>query len=62
MQGHKIEFNVFAESQMEADAVSKTIGDFVNDCARNGIAVTANKLLAILSKWGSSTIVRNYFK
>lgn len=62
MQGHKIEFNVFAESQMEADAVSKAIGDFVNGCAKEGVAVTANRLLSIISKWGNSSIVRNYFK
>ena len=47
---------------MEADAVSKAIGDFVNGCAKEGIAVTANRLLSIISKWGNSSIVKNYFK
>lgn len=62
MQGYKIMFNVFANSQDEADAVSKAFGQFVNDRAREGVAVSANKLLAIISKWGTNPIVKNYFK
>ena len=61
MQGYKIEFSVFAESQQEADAVSKAFGQFVDGLAHEGIAVSANKLLSIISKWGSNPMIKNYF-
>ncbi len=66
MNGYKVGFNVFAESQEEADAVSRLLGDFVNDCARKGIAVTAAKINAAVRRWGGNAFIRgridNYFQ
>lgn len=66
MKGYKVSFNVFAESQEEADAVSRLLGDFVNDCARKGVAVTAAKMADAARRWGGNPFVRgrveSYFK
>ena len=66
MKGYRVSFNVFAESQEEADMVSRLIGNFVNDCASRGVAVTASKITAAVSRWGGNTFIRdrinNYFK
>ena len=66
MQGFKVSFNVFAETQEEADMVSRLIGNFVNECASRGVAVTAAKINAAVSRWGGNAFIRdrinNYFK
>lgn len=58
MQGFEVKFNVYAESQEEADAVSQAFKDFVNDYARNGIAVTATKIQEAFKRWGGNALVR----
>lgn len=62
MEGYKIQFNIYANSQEEADAVSRIFAQFVNDNAKEGRAVTAQKLLSVVSKWGTNPIVKNYFR
>ena len=62
MQGYKIQFSIYANSQEEADAVSRAFGQFVDERAREGIAVRADRLLSIVSKWGTNPIIKNYFK
>ena len=59
MQGYEVKFNIFANSQEEADAVSKAFGEFVNDNARRGVAVSANKILEAFARWGGNAFVRN---
>lgn len=62
MDGYEIKFNVYANSQEEADRVSLLLGKFVNDNARQGIAVTAGKIAAAVTKFQNSFIVKNYLK
>lgn len=66
MQGYEVKFNIYANSQEEADAVSKALGEFVNDNARRGVAVSAGKILEAFNRWGGNAFVRNritqYFK
>ena len=62
MSGYEVKFNIYANSQQEADAVSMAFGKFVDERAREGVAVSASKLLSIVSKWGSNPIIKNYFK
>lgn len=62
MQGYEIKFNVYAASQAEADAASRAIKDFIGQNARQGIAVTAERLTTAVKKWGSNPLVKNYFK
>ena len=62
MQGYEIRFNVYAETQAEADEAARAIKQFIGDNARQGIAVTAQRLSAAVRKWGTHPLVRNYFK
>ena len=62
MIGAKITFNVYANSQEEADVASKAIATFVDNMAKQGVAVTANKLSQAVQSWGNNPLVRNYFK
>ena len=62
MEGYKIEFNVYANSQGEADAATKAIKSFINEKAQVGVAVTAAKITEAVERWRGSVMVTNYFK
>lgn len=62
MGGYEVRFNVYAESQAEADAASAAIKAFISAKARTGVAVTAAKLTQAVEKWGDNYFVNNYFK
>ena len=62
MRGYKVEFNVYAESQEEADAATRAIKDFISQKAQTGVAVTARKITEALSRWQDNMFVTNYFK
>ena len=62
MQGYEIKFNVYAESQQEADFASTIIKQFITEQAQKGIAVTANRIAEAVEKWKNSFLVTNYFK
>ena len=62
MDGFEIKFNVFASSQEEADNASRLLGKFVDDNARRGIAVTADKIAAAVTRWQNNFLVTNFFK
>lgn len=62
MIGAKIVFNVYANSQEEADVASKAIATFIDNMAKQGVAVTAEKLSQAIQSWGNNPLVRNYFK
>lgn len=61
MEGFEIRFKVYANSQAEADAATDALKAFVNDMARRGIAVTAQKLTDAVSRWKDNVFVSNYF-
>lgn len=62
MKGYEIRFNVFAESQEEADRASLALRSFVDGKARTGLAVTADKITKAVERWKDSYMVNNYFK
>ena len=62
MQGFPISFNVYANSQEEADKATLAIKQFITDSANMGVAITAEKILRAVSKWGHNPFVVNYFK
>lgn len=66
MRGYEVRFNIYAESQEEADAVSQAIKGFINESARQGIAVTATKITDAVARWGGNPFIKNritnYFK
>ena len=62
MQGFEVKFNVYAETQEEADATAKAIKTFITEMAGRGIAVTATKLTTAVERWRNNVFVVNYFK
>lgn len=59
MRGYEVKFNIYAESQAEADAVSQAFKDLISDNARQGVAVTAARIVEAVRKWGGNQFVRN---
>lgn len=62
MGGYEVKFNVYANSQEEADAASAAIKAFISEKARAGVAVTATKLTQAVEKWKDNYFVTNYFR
>ena len=62
MGGYEIKFNVYANSQAEADKATAAIKDFIRVKAMQGIAVTADKLTEAVSRYKDNYFVTNYFK
>ena len=59
MQGFEVKFNIYAETQQEADSVSQLIKDFISENAKRGIAVTATKCLQAVRTWGNNPFIKN---
>ena len=62
MNGFEIKFNVYANSQEEADKATDAIKAFIGAKANQGIAVTADKITAAVNKYKDNYFVTNYFK
>ena len=62
MDGYEVSFRVFANSQEEADAASRALRRFVDDKARQGIAVTAGKVSDAVGRFKDNYFVTQYFK
>ena len=62
MKGFEVKFNVYANSQDEADAASLAIKRFISGLAERGVAVTADKIAEAADKWKNNYFVTNYFK
>ena len=62
MQGFEVKFNIYAETQEEADAASAAIKTFIGEMAQNGIAVTAPKVRSAVERWKNNIFVTNYFR
>ena len=62
MGGYEVRFNVYANSQEEADRTSEAVKAFISEKAKQGIAVTADKLSEAIGRFKDSYFVTNYFK
>lgn len=62
MQGFEVKFNVYANSQTEADEATRAIKGFISGLAQKGVAVTAERLVSAVTKWKDNYFVINYFK
>ena len=62
MQGYEIRFNVYADSQEEADKASDAIKAFISARASEGVAVTANKLTEAVARYKDNYFVSQYFR
>lgn len=62
----KIEFNIWANSDEEADDLKKEICAFINFHGQQGRKVTASKLVEALRRWQSNPLVKqsiiNHFR
>lgn len=61
MQGFEIKFNVYANDQNEADNARNAIVSFINSMAQQGHAVTGNKIVSAINRWGNNPLIKNYF-
>ena len=62
MGGYEVKFNVYANSQEEADRASAMIKSFISEKAKQGVAVTADRIVAATLKFKDNYFVTNYFK
>ena len=54
-----ITFKVWANSEEEAETLSRELGDFVNEQGQQGRKVTALKLTEALRKWQTNPLVKS---
>lgn len=59
MKGFEVKFNIYANSQEEADKATQAIKAFITEHARQGRAVTAAKVATAIGKWKDNVLVRN---
>lgn len=66
MKGFPITFNIYAESEQEAEEARMAIVAFIGQHARQGRAVTGHKIAQAVSNWDKNPLVKsqiiNYFK
>lgn len=66
MKGFPITFNIYAESEQEAEEARMAIVAFIGQHARQGRAVTGRKIAQAVSNWDKNPLVKsqiiNYFK
>lgn len=62
MKGYSVQFNVYAETQEEADRASEAIKAFISTQAGKGVAVTANKLTEAVQRWKDNFLVTSFFR
>jgi hypothetical protein len=66
MKGFPITFNIYAESEQEAEEARMAIVTFIGEHAKHGRAVTGRKIAQAVSNWDKNPIVKsqiiNFFK
>ena len=61
MKGFQVTFNVYAYSKEEADRASEALRAFVDEQAKQGRAVTAQKITDAINKYKNNYFVTSYF-
>lgn len=66
LKGFTIQFQLYAHNEQEVDEARRKIINFIDQHARQGRAVTAEKVGNAIDNWEANPIVRNhiinYFK
>lgn len=66
MKGFPITFNIYAESEQEAEEARQALIAFIGQHAQQGRAVTGRKITQAVASWDKNPLVRNqiinYFK
>ena len=61
----RIEFNIFANSDTEAEELTRLIKDFINKQCMEGGKISAQKLIDAINKWQNKPVIinaiNNYF-
>ena len=61
----KIEFNIFANSELEAEELTRLIKNFINQQCVEGRKISASKLIDAINKWQNKPFIinaiNNYF-
>ena len=61
----RIEFNIFANSELEAEELTRLIKDFINKQCVEGRKISASKLIDAIIKWQNKPFIinaiNNYF-
>ncbi|MBQ4377079.1 MAG: hypothetical protein II793_05245 [Bacteroidales bacterium] len=59
LQGYEIKFNIYAESEAEAEEARQAIIAFIASHAQQGRAVTGRKIAEAVAKWDKNPFVKN---
>ena len=59
MKGYPLTVNVYAENEAEVAEARAAIVEFIDAHAREGRAVSANKIAKAVRSWQSNPLVRN---
>ena len=59
MKGYPITFNIYAESEQEAEEARMAIVAFIGEHAKHGRAVTGKKIAQAVSNWDKNPLVKN---
>ena len=59
LQGYEIRFNIYAESIEEAERARIAIINFISEQAKQGRAVTGNKIALAVSQWDKNSFVKS---
>lgn len=66
MKGYEIKFNIYAESEQEAEDARLALVGFISEHAQAGRAVTGKKIAEAVKNWKGNALIRqriiNYFK
>lgn len=62
LQVYKLDMYVYANSKEEADRLEQSLKDFVSRQRERGVAVTAEKLNAILKQYGDNILITNFLR
>ena len=58
LQGYEIKFNIYAESQQEAEAARQALIGFIEQHRVQGRAVRGSKIVEAVSRWERNPLVR----
>lgn len=59
MEGYEIKFNIYADSEQEAEAARQAIVGFIGTMARQGRAVRGSKIADAVARWDNNPFIRS---
>jgi hypothetical protein len=62
LKPYKIDMYVYAMDEREARELERSLKDFVNRQRERGVAVTAEKLNAMLKQYGDNILITNFLR